>query len=300
MKKPKKKSQKKTSRAKVQPKVGAPSSNRSPANNAAFSHVLLWFGAVLTVFTFLGGLQTVIDFSPWASWLLRNWMGILEAVWSKIFFILGMKPEKDAIIPGTFIFSMLFMAFGAMLFNGQPSPQFDQRPRTFLEGLFDHEINHRRAEGLAVGSVMALAAITVINWYLFDAQFSDSDLHFWWMKWGLLVAVPILFITLFFESSFSDYCHLILLTFSMVCLYMLMLVPAANEARIRGGDELWRLAFMVINLSVFLFPSKMMTLLTIARPRFWNYRMIYVWCTIALLLALDWVARASISLYPPK
>jgi len=301
LKKQKKKNPKRLSRVKAHQKfVPSPSLSNRVASNLAVSHMLLWFGAVLTAFTFLGGLQTVVDFSPWASWFLKNWMGMLAAIWSRIFLVFGMKPETDAIIPATFIFSMAFMAFGAMLLGKLEIPASNSKSRKFLERLFNQEINHRRTEGLAVGSAMALAAITVINWYVFDSQFSDKDLNFWWMKWFLLVVAPFLFITLLFESSLSDYCHLILLTISMTCLYMLMLIPAANAARAQGGDDLWRLAFMVVNLSVFLFPSKMMTLLTIARPRFWNYRMIYVWCTIALLLALDWMARQSISLNPPK
>lgn len=233
--------------------------------------------------------------------LLSHWVNLLTAFWKGFFQFFGADFHRDGVVPATFIFAMLFMGLGA-LFLEKPSEEEVRRARqkSFWESILERERSVRYAEGLAIGFTIALAALYLINSILFDSQFKDDDLNFGWMKWVLILTTPFLYASIAFERSRTDFLHFLLLTISMMLLYTLMLVPVASEARSRGQQETWSVAFMIINLSVFLIPTKMMTLVTLAKPKFWNMRMLYVWLTIALIMALDWIARSAISMQPPN
>ena len=298
-KRKKKKSAKSRLRSKSERPRAAVAARPEQEVHAFVSHAILWVTSALTAFTFLGGLQTVVDYSPWASWLLSNWLRLGEAFWARIFQLFGFNFDRHGAIPATFIFSMLFMGFGTMMLSARQTADLEYANQGFWKAIFSHEANIRRTEGIAIGLAMALITTSVVNWYIIDFSFREEDLIHWWLKWVLIVLTPLAYIFLLIELPRREFFHVIVLTISMTSLYVAMLLPAAAAARSRGGNDLWSLAFMIANLSAVMFPSKMMTIVSLARPRFWNYRMLYVWLTIGLVLTLDWIARSAISLKPP-
>lgn len=295
MKKPKRKRNPKPKSA-IKPARLAPDEANQPSFRA---HALIWFGGATICLSVLGGLQTVVDFSPWATRLLDNWLDVTQRFWSALAGIAGFKLSPEASIPTTFVIGMLCLGFSAgSLERTAYEKRGEQHPLaspSLKQQLKSEEYHLRLGEGVTIALIIASALVLLGNKYLFDGKFTASDFVIPYAGPVLLVMTAACIISLAFMNPWRDFLHMLILAGSMTAFYILMLLPLALAARDRGGNELWSVAFMIINLSVFLLPSHIMHILTLARPKYWNYRFVLVWLTVGAVLALDQIAKLSAS-----
>lgn len=292
-----KKTRKKRKKAKQGPAVHTLASTAVPTQSSdgdqLRSVVLLWIAGLGSVLTLLGGLQAFIELADWVHFIVSNWSLLTESFWRFVARLLGLQFIPELSAPMTFFISLTGVAFGSMALEFAHTK--GERPPFFS---VDRMV--RIGCSLFVANLSLFIFEVAIEHFAFKTSLQEVFLNLESRKWALLICScgGLLFFCMAQPSrQIMDY--LILGAFIGV-FYFVIALPSSLSASKSGTAAIERYRALVFQLGLGFFPLQMMSLISWAAPRYFNYRFCLVGLGVLTLLALNYVSQLEISGKPPR
>lgn len=258
----------------------------------------LWTSAALLTMSVFSGLQTVIDLSGWAQWIVTNWQRLIEAFWTAVFGWFGVKVYPESALLLTFFVSIASLAFAGSHLEQTHEPW--EPPKSFWKAFLQNNWPLRFAGGFAIAALALSAYRESIEWLAFGEHYdmwsSGRD-----RALLLMVGMAVLFLVLLCFTHAVEYAvHSLLLATFIAFFYVAISLPAAYKARAEGAESIELFRRTVLDVSVYYLLGMVAAFLTWARPKYLNMRFSLVVYSLVAILALNYVSLLGVSLRAPE
>lgn len=289
-----KKTKLKKSRAAPQPAALVQTNNRSIVQTVLYFAGLI--GGTLTLF---GGLQTFIDLSKWASYIINHWNEWTFNFWAIIAWLLGWEPTHETAAVLTFFVSMQLLSLSAMTMTPE-----DESPMKHHKGIWPWQWGDRYLLHWTNALFASFLAVLIFNLsiehLIFNNALSEALSHLPRTTWGMGATVLVGLGFTLVTQGWRAVGECIAVAACVGAFYFIIASGSAHRAAIGGSSDIEIYRNVVFKYSFAILPLSLAGMLSGAASRYLLLRFLALAILLGALFAMNLVAIAGFSALPPS